>query len=77
MAEGVGGISGKMTRPVLFCTNQQSTGEGGEQLHNNTRHYLPARATDGWDEDDEEGESSLSSKGVVVLCLEEDMKVIE
>ncbi len=29
--EGVGGSSGKMTKPVLFCTNQQSTGEGGEE----------------------------------------------
>ncbi len=57
MAEGVGGSSGKTTWPVLFCTTQQSTRAGGEHSYNNTCHYLPAQATDGWDDDDEQGGS--------------------
>ena len=42
--EGVGGSSGKMTKPVLFCTNQQSTGEGGEEAMHRELHIWARNA---------------------------------
>jgi hypothetical protein len=45
IAKGVCGTCGKMMQPVLFHTNQQSTGEGSEQLYNITQYsQLPASA---------------------------------